>query len=146
MNIVDYKGSHGQKILANKMNKGAPEKITKFIDFADSLVVPGLSFTAIHQDKVIASAGFKPLWDGVAEVWFLASKDFHNHKLQIIKITKTKLKQIVEDNNLIRLQTAVRVDWPEAQRFASFMGLEKEGLMRKYGPDGTDYYGYSRVY
>ena len=45
----------------------------------------------------------------------------------------------------MRIQAAVRADWPEAQRFAEFLGLENEGLMRKYGPDGSDYFRFAKV-
>jgi len=146
MIITDYKGQHGHDILAGTMNNGAPQHIRKFLDFADSLQVPGLSFTAIHDDNIIASGGFKLLWQGVAEIWFLASNRFHDHKKTIIKLVKVKIEEVVLEHRLVRLQTAVRTDWPQAQRFAQFFGLENEGLMKKYGPDGTDYFRYSRVY
>ena len=52
MIITDYKGQHGHDILAGTMNNGAPQHIRKFLDFADSLQVPGLSFTAIHLSLI----------------------------------------------------------------------------------------------
>jgi hypothetical protein len=30
-------------------------------------------------------------------------------------------------------------------RFIGWLGFENEGLMRKFGLDGTDYYRYARV-
>jgi len=34
---------------------------------------------------------------------------------------------------------------PEAIRFARWMGFEDEGIMYKFGPDGSDYYRMARV-
>ena len=31
------------------------------------------------------------------------------------------------------------------EAYAQWLGFEKEGIMRKYGPDGTDYIRYARV-
>ena len=65
---------------------------------------------------------------------------------QVAQICDCAPEEVVLEHRLVRLQTAVRTDWPQAQRFAQFFGLENEGLMKKYGPDGTDYFRYSRVY
>ena len=32
-----------------------------------------------------------------------------------------------------------------AFRFAKFLGLKEEGLMKNYGPDGSDFYRYARI-
>jgi len=145
MIVADYKPEHGQEILDGKMNKGAPQHISKYLNFAKSLHVPGQSFSAIDNGHLIACRGIKQLWPGVAEVWFLSSDKVHNHVRPVIKIIFKYLPRLIKEQKLVRIQSAVRADWPEAQRFAQFMGLENEGLMRKYGPDGTDYFRYARV-
>ena len=44
-----------------------------------------------------------------------------------------------------RLQTTVKADYEIGHKFAQWLGLEKEGLMKKY-LDDNDYYLYSRIY
>jgi RimJ/RimL family protein N-acetyltransferase len=39
----------------------------------------------------------------------------------------------------------VHVDDDRAYRFAEWLGFENEGIMRKYGVDGGDYYRMARV-
>ena len=39
----------------------------------------------------------------------------------------------------------VKADWMEAIRFAEFLGFEKEGLMKKFGPEGSDYLVMGRI-
>ena len=46
---------------------------------------------------------------------------------------------IMADNELWRIQASVSVNDEKALRFASWLGFEDEGLMKKYGPDGSDH-------
>tara|TARA_R110000824_G_scaffold208881_2_gene394694 strand:+ start:454 stop:894 length:441 start_codon:yes stop_codon:yes gene_type:complete len=146
MIVADYKPEHGKEILDGKMNKGAPHHISKYLDFAESLYVPGQSFSAIDNGHLIACGGIKQLWPGVAEVWFLSTDKVHHQVRPIVKIVFKYLKILIEEQELVRIQSAVRADWPEAQRFAQFIGLENEGLMKKYGPDGSDYFRFAKVF
>ena len=49
-------------------------------------------------------------------------------------------------NVTTRVQTAIRKDFLHGQKFAEWVGLENEGLMKKYGFDGSDQYRYARVF
>jgi RimJ/RimL family protein N-acetyltransferase len=44
-----------------------------------------------------------------------------------------------------RVQASVHAEDGQAVRFARWLGFENEGLMKKYGPDGSDYYRMARV-
>ena len=145
MIIIDYEPDHARDILAGEMNKGAPKHIGQFRDFAENLNRPGTSFTAIDNGYLIACAGIIPLWSGVGEAWFLASERVHEYTRPIIKAVKKDFNRIIEEQKFVRVQAAVRVDWKQAQRFSRFLGFEEEGLMKKFGPDGSDYYRVSRV-
>jgi RimJ/RimL family protein N-acetyltransferase len=50
------------------------------------------------------------------------------------------------NNKIKRLQTSVKADSKLALRFAEWLGLKQEGLMKNYGPDGSDYYRYARIF
>jgi RimJ/RimL family protein N-acetyltransferase len=52
---------------------------------------------------------------------------------------------IVHKNKLARIQASIAVSDTKAVRFGKWMGFEMEGLMRSYGPDGSDYYRMARV-
>ena len=132
MIIVEYKPEHARDILAGDMNKGAPKHIGQFRDFAESINRPGTSFTAIDNGYLIACAGIIPLWRGVGEAWFLGSERLHEYTKPIIRAVKKDFKRMIED-------------WEEAQRFAKFLGFKDEGLMEKFGPDGSDYYRVARI-
>ena len=75
----------------------------------------------------------------------MASERVHENPFRFAKTVKSIFNELVIEHGLHRIQAAVRADWPEAQRFAEFMGFENEGLMRKFGQDKTDYIRYARV-
>jgi len=103
------------------------------------------SFTAIVNGKPIAAGGIFILWDNVAEGWVLATSEIWNYKLTMAKIFKKRTDVLVKENKIKRLQTAVKADFELGHKFAQFLGLEKEGLMKHYGPDGSDYIRYARI-
>ena len=146
MIMVDYKPEHIESILDGDMSKMARKSFGMAEDIANGLVAPGLAFSGLIDGYVIASAGIKPLWNGVGEGWIVASDKMPNKKLSVINLIKENFDNMIHDNGFVRVQAGVRFDWPEAKRFAEFLGFEHEGIMRKYGPDGQDYYRMARVF
>ena len=53
---------------------------------------------------------------------------------------------VLDENNIVRVQTAIRKDFQQGHRFAEWLGLENEGLMKKFGFDGSDQYRYARIF
>ncbi len=54
--------------------------------------------------------------------------------------------EVAKENNIKRVQTAVRVDFDKGLRFAKWLGLENEGLMKHYGFDDSHQYRYARIF
>lgn len=106
----------------------------------------GLSFTLLADDNPILSGGIIPLWNGVAEGWVMASKEVHNHKIKSASIVKKRLDLLCNNNDVWRLQTAVKEKFITGVRFAEWLGLKNEGLMTMYGPDQTNYYRMAKIY
>jgi len=147
--IVPYTAQHGEFILSQQMNHKILQADAEYIKIqgnAKNLEQDNLSFTGIVNDKPIFSAGYKIFWGSVAECWFIATKEMSNYSLSVAKIIKKDFAKIAKKHNLKRVQTAVRKDFIEGQKFAEWLGLEKEGLMRKWGFDGSDQYMYARLF
>ena len=106
----------------------------------------GLSFTLLVDDNPILSGGIIPLWNGVAEGWVMASKEVHDYKIKSAAAVKKRLDLLCTNNKIWRLQTAVKEEFKTGVRFAEWLGLKKEGLMEKYGPDKTNYYRMAKIY
>jgi len=145
MNIVPYISEHIDYIIDERTNDKNPEDYKAYFGFGKGLDQPGMAYTAFNNGNVVCSAGIKKLWSGVGEAWIVSSWRIYERPVAVVKAIRARFDGIIQDNELHRVQAACRVDWPEAQRFAEFLGFEKEGLMRGYGVDGRDYFRYARV-
>jgi hypothetical protein len=98
------------------------------------------------DNNIILAGGIIPIWDGVAEGWVMSSKRVFDHKIRAASSVKKRLDYLCINNNIQRLQTCVKEKFETGVRFAEWLGLEKEGLMRKYGLDGTNYWRMAKIY
>ena len=149
LHIVPYTAQHGKFILSQQMNHKVLEADRHYINVdgdAKNLVQDHLAFTGIVNDKPIFAAGMKMVWGQVAEGWVIATSEMWKHPLSVAKAIKKDFARVAKENNITRVQSAIRKDFSEGQRFAEWLGLEKEGLMRKWGFDGSDQYMYARLF
>ena len=61
-------------------------------------------------------------------------------------LIKKDFAKVATKYNIKRVQTAVRKDFDKGIKFAKWLGLENEGLMKHYGFDGSDQYRYARIF
>ena len=149
LHIVPYTAEHGQFILSCQMNHKVLEADRNYINVegnAKNLEQDHLAFTGLAGKKPIFAAGMKMVWGQVAEGWVIATEDMWNHPLSVAKAIKKDFAKVAKKNNIKRVQTAIRKDFTQGQRFAEWLGLENEGLMKHYGFDGTDQYRYARIF
>ena len=149
LHIVPYTAEHGQFILSCQMNHKVLEADKNYINIegnAKNLEQDDLAFTGLIGKKPIFAAGMKMIWGQVAEGWVIATQDVWNHPLSVAKAIKKDFARIAKENNITRVQTSIRKDFEQGQRFAEWLGLENEGLMKKFGFDGTDQYRYARIF
>jgi hypothetical protein len=104
------------------------------------------AWSALWNGKLIAVGGMIILWEGVGEAWLMLSKDFNGmSNIAVLLGLRKQLNKMVEDNKLWRVQAMVRPDVPKAVEMIEYFGFEKEGLLKKYCPDGGDAYVYSKI-
>jgi len=146
LHIVPYTKEHGQFIFSCQMNHKILETDRKFMANATNLVEQELAFTGIVNKKPIFAAGMKIIWDGVAEGWVIATQDVWKYPIGVAKAIKKDFANVAKQQNIKRVQTAIRSDFKEGIKFAEWLGLENEGLMKSYGFDGSDQYRYARIF
>jgi len=144
--IIPYDRSHTDEILTFGINDKLLENDTSSEEGRIDYGIPGLSFSLFANNDIVLSGGITPMWDGVAEGWVIASKRIFDHKIKSILSIKKRLDLLCANNNIWRLQTSVKEEFKTGIRFAEFLGLKKEGLMRMYGPDKTNYYRMAKIY
>ena len=149
LHIVPYTAQHGQFILSQQMNHIVLEADKHYINVdgnAKNLEQNNLAFTGVVNNNPIFAAGMKMIWGQVAEGWVIATSDMWKYPLGVAKAIKKDFAKVAKENNITRVQSAIRKDFKEGQRFAEWLGLEREGLMRKWGFDGSDQYMYARLF
>ena len=149
LHIVPYTKEHGQFILSCQMNHKILEADRHYINVegdAKNLEQDHLAFTGIVNNKPIFAAGMKIIWGQVAEGWVIASSEMWKHPIGVAKAIKKDFARVAKENNITRVQSAIRKDFKQGLRFAEWLGLKEEGLMKKFGFDGTDQYMYARIF
>lgn len=144
--IVPYQIEHVKEIIKFGTNDEIISYDAKTYEDRLDFAIPGMAFTLFINDKPVVCGGVYPLWNGCGEGWVIASKRIFDFSLSSAKAIKQRVDYICINNKIWRLQTSVRANYEVGLRFAKWLGLEKEGLMKQYGPDGSDYYKMAKIY
>jgi len=95
--------------------------------------------TVFVQLKPVGVFGFVPIWDGVAEAWFVCSGKARQYPVTMTKYAMSVMDIAKKSLRLHRIQITVRNTDKRAYNWARFIGFQEEALMSKYGPDQVDY-------
>ncbi len=145
MIIIDFEADHAKEILGGDVND---EKIRPPIEvsrFVEGMVVKNMAFTGVINGNIVACGGIYPIWDNVGEAWFLGTDHVNQYPVIITKTIRKYLNNLMSLNKLHRVQAHVRSDWDRANRWIKFLGMQKEGVVRKFSPDGRDHILFSKV-
>lgn len=105
----------------------------------------GVGYSVFDNRNLVFCAGVIPYWKGVGEAWIICDICVKHYIRELYHYTKLYLDKIIDIYKLHRVQSSVMVDYQAGHRFLERMGLQKEGLMRKYDWQGKDYFLYARV-
>ena len=105
-------------------------------------------YTTIYEGAIVAVGGLVVLRKGLGVCWLILTanckkKGFYG--IVALSAIKDKTEELIQMNNIKRAQATVRTDFPQAIKMIEFLGFQREGLLRKYCPDGGDSYIYARL-
>jgi hypothetical protein len=103
-------------------------------------------YIATHGKIILANQMNHVLMDKDAQYEGDATGKVWQHPLVIARAIKKNFSRLAKENNIKRVQTAVRADFKIGLKFASWLGLHNEGLMKHYGFDGSDHFRYARIF
>jgi hypothetical protein len=118
------------------------EDITIHEGYKDTLegqIYIGPTVTCFHNGEPVAMFGFVPIWKGLAEAWFVVDDEARKYPIAMTKYGKCVQDIAMISMGLHRLQITVRNSDKRAKDWAYAIGFQKECLMSRYGPDGSDY-------
>ena len=139
MNLQQFEVSHAEEAMAGD------EPIPGFYHHMAQMRVPGLSWSAEVDGRIVASAGLVPLWKGVVEAWMISSDDIGRHQVKVARQIRTMFDDVMRQRGLYRAQANIHHKFDRAIRLAEWLGFENEGLMRRFGIEGADYFRYAKV-
>ncbi len=101
----------------------------------------GPAFTMLSYSFPVAAAGLIEVHPHYATAWALLGWDAGEVMLAMTRA----IRQVLAAAVYSRVDTTVRTDFPQGQRWARMLGLERRCTMAKWGPDGSDFDLYERI-
>jgi hypothetical protein len=95
--------------------------------------------------KPLAVLGADAVFPKSLELYSFVDKSADLHRVGYAKSVRTVVESLWEEHAPNRMQMVVNSKYAWAEKWATFLGFQKESTLRKYGPDGEDFYMYARV-
>lgn len=137
--FMPFSSVHVRQISLTQDDVLAASKYVNIERAASGQAILGHSVTAFLRGEPVVCFGVIPIWNGVAEAWFLADDKARGEPLALTRMTKRFLDIAEISLGLRRLQITVRTTHMAAIAWAKALKFNNEGLMLGYGPDGVDY-------
>ena len=138
--IVPLRYEHLTRLKLKEHEQEYARSIPNYIDYVWDNSVDGSSWAGIWRGRVVAAFGMRFYWQGVAEAWMLPGEGIEHNAISLVKGARSLFDIAIERNEIRRLQIAVKVENDTAYKFAKAVGFGVESVMRKFGPEGSDYY------
>ena len=116
--------------------------------YHDMTVPDDNTFTAIFESEIVGMGGIVIRWPGYCLCWLMLTSDCKKrgvYGIAALGAIHEKLNDLLDENNIIRAECAVRPEFGAAIKMVEYMGFEREGLMRHQMPDGGDGILYARI-
>lgn len=138
--FVPYSPDHLSYIKTNNPDIEAMRGSDGLQQMVDSQAGMGEAITVITHGKPTGIFGLVPIWDGLAELWFIPDEALRIYPIFMTKTARTFIDICAISRRLHRMQITVRCDHRQAVGWAKTIGFKTEGTMSKYGPDQSDFY------
>jgi len=104
-----------------------------------------IGVTYVIDDKPIASGGVIPMWEGVGTSWMACSKDYKNYAVSVGRYMLDTISSAFDIFDLRRIQATCDEKDEESIKFHEWAGYEKEGILKRYGIDGSNHIMFAKV-
>lgn len=109
----------------------------------------GPAYTITSENGLVAVIGLAMERPGVGYVWMLTTDNIDkttlSDKLMLTRAADYYMNAVAVAFGLRRIEAHVHPDHAKSLRWVKALGFQKEGLIRRYAPDGQDYFLLSRM-
>jgi RimJ/RimL family protein N-acetyltransferase len=102
-------------------------------------------YTLEADSSVVGVIGCAPIWPGVGEGFTLLNDRIYDYPKEVTQATREMIQVMFDGLRLHRMQCHVKADYEAGHKWAKGLGFKREGLMKKYLPNGEDAYMYGRT-
>ena len=99
----------------------------------------GPAYCGIIDGRPVVAFGFVSFWQGQAECWMIADECLPQYTRVFHRAVLRGLPWLFIQMQLNRLQMTIHSSNTLAERWSLALGFDFEGVLRNYGPDGSDY-------
>ncbi len=143
--LVPFNPAHAATMKVSDEHVLAMAGSVNMMDLMTAQAMHGHAITVLLHGRPAACFGSMKVWNGVEEMWCLLEERARKYRFAMTRIAIAYRDYRTIAANLHRLQLTVRCSDQRAFRWASAIGFKLEGQMRRYGPDGSDFYLMSRI-
>ncbi len=143
MHVETFKIEHLDKIKPigyNGMFQSMCESIRQYDQIGKII-----AFSLIHEDEIILIGGIYEIWEGVGEAFSIMSKSAIKYPKSLYASFSRSFETGIKIGRYRRVQSMVKADFKEGIRFIERLGFKREGLLKSWAPDKSDYYIYARI-
>lgn len=106
---------------------------------------PDASWTGMFHGKPVVCFGIRTIFPGVGEAWLLPGADIDRHAISVCRGSRRIYQHFIDEGVFRRIHVVVDPANDTAFRFAKWNGFDVEGVMRKFGVDGSDHLLMARI-
>lgn len=144
--VVEWQPSHLHLCDLNEFDGYNLRNFPKYTEYLKLFAQSGPSYTGIGDGRIYAMFGVFELWPGVSEAWLIPSRHIDRKTIAMHRASLLFFEHAASRMGTKRLQFTVHAQNVRADRWAQRCYFKREGLMEKYGPDGSDYWMYARMF
>ena len=143
--LVTFSPVHIEMMELSPFEQAYFDSLPNWLYMLEGMAALGYAYTGIKAGRPYCSFGVMKMWPGVAEMWLIPDADlaqvvmsFHRAARRFSDICMSKL-------HLVRLQATVHSANVPGDNWIKRMLFQEEGVLRGFGPDGSDHKMYSRI-
>ena len=126
--------------IYNTLDHEDPAKLAREICLATALGMAGVSF---QSGKPVGLVGVSPIRSGVWSVWSFGTGEWGRGVIDMTRFGYRQLRPFLLRRGAHRLQCESHIEHEEAHRWLALCGAQREGVLRGYGRDGSDFIQFS---
>jgi hypothetical protein len=143
--LMPFRWYHPRAMNLRRFDREAYANLPNFDERLRYYETQPHSYTAFVRGKPASCFGVHEIWPGVGEGWLITDEIVAKFSVTLTRSTMRYFNLIAIEKKLHRIQLTVNTKDLLAVRWAHALKFEQEGVMRKYGPDQTDYLMMSRT-